>query len=227
MNTIYFPIATIDGKPYSRPRFNKFIFDDFNMCLYDDSDGFADTVHVEITSYIPRIMLKFEFTIDINGKSILIKCEDVKNIDTGEYYIEICIRNETDFSNHEFDQYIQRRAQYVEASLLIAMDQILSEGMKRQREWKVLPNTKRKYSREHRISTANNKIYLYDDIVRYVAENYTGSHGSHKVTCPCWEVRGHYRRYKSGKVIFVPAYRKGKQKDKVAPIPHEYYAKAR
>ena len=226
MNTIYFPIATIDEKPYSRPRFNKFIFDNFNMCFYDDPVLFGSKIPVEITSYSPKIMLKFEFTANINGKPTLFKSEDVKDIDTGKYYIEIRGFDEIEIDVLD-ELFVQDLARTAKASLLMAMDRIMSEGMKRQVEWKASPNTKRKYSREHRISTANNKIYLYDDIVRYVAENYTGSHGSHKVTCPCWEVRGHYRHYKSGKVVFVPAYRKGKQKDKVVPIPHEYYAKAR
>ena len=224
MNTIYFPIAALDGKSYSRPRFNKFIFDDFNMCFYDDA---KHEIHVEIISYNPRAMLRFEYPYKIDGKIFVFKCESIKNINTGKYYIKVSIPDNIRSDDNETQRVYKGHAQFIEASLLTAMDQIMSEGMKRQREWKVSPNTKRKYSHEHRISTANNKIYLYDDIVRYVAENYTGSHGSHKVTCPCWEVRGHYRHYKSGKVVFVPAYRKGKQKDKVAPIPHEYYAKAR
>lgn len=33
-------------------------------------------------------------------------------------------------------------------------------------------------------------------------------------TCEAWGVRGHYRHYKNGKVIFVEAYVKGKEKDK-------------
>ena len=36
----------------------------------------------------------------------------------------------------------------------------------------------------------------------------------HKITCTCWGVRGHYRHYKNGKVVFIKAYKKGKDKDK-------------
>lgn len=81
-----------------------------------------------------------------------------------------------------------------------------------------------KYSREHRISTRQNKLYLFSDILKYVSDNYVPEGGHHNIQCPCWEVRGHYRHYKSGKVVFIPAYKKGKQRDKVEPRPKEYYA---
>ena len=33
------------------------------------------------------------------------------------------------------------------------------------------------------------------------------------ITCPCWGVRGHFRHYKNGKVIFIEPHLKGKDKD--------------
>ena len=81
----------------------------------------------------------------------------------------------------------------------------------------------RKYSREHRISTEKNKIYLLDDLIKYDSDNYVGSYTHHEMTCPCWEVRGHYRHYKSGKIVFIPAYRKGKDRDKTQPEGKEYF----
>ena len=63
------------------------------------------------------------------------------------------------------------------------------------------------------------KIYLLDEIVDYVNENglTLQSSGTHKINCPCWSVRGHYRHYKSGKVVFVKNYEKGKEKGKINP----------
>ena len=80
-----------------------------------------------------------------------------------------------------------------------------------------------KYSREYRISTKTNKIYLLSDVIKYVSNNYIPESGHHNIQCPCWEVRGHYRHYKTGKVVFIPSYKKGKDKDKAEPKPHEYY----
>lgn len=63
------------------------------------------------------------------------------------------------------------------------------------------------------------KVYLLDEIVDYVNENglTIQSNGTHKINCPCWSVRGHYRHYKSGKVVFIKNYEKGKEKGKINP----------
>ena len=67
------------------------------------------------------------------------------------------------------------------------------------------------------------KIYLLDEIVDYVNENgLTILPGKHIINCPCWSVRGHYRHYKSGKVVFIKNYEKGKEKGKVKPKGKTY-----
>lgn len=81
-------------------------------------------------------------------------------------------------------------------------------------------NTKKVESKRNR----ENKIYLLDEIVDYVNENgltITKSE-NRAITCPCWEVRGHYRHYKSGKVVFIKNYEKGKEKGKVKPKDKTY-----
>lgn len=69
-----------------------------------------------------------------------------------------------------------------------------------------------------------NKIYLLDEIVDYVNENglTIAKSGNRAITCPCWDVRGHYRHYKSGKVVFIKNYEKGKEKGKVKPKDKTY-----
>ena len=37
--------------------------------------------------------------------------------------------------------------------------------------------------------------------------------GLHKIHCECWGVRGHYRHYKSGKVVFIESYQKGSKRN--------------
>lgn len=73
-------------------------------------------------------------------------------------------------------------------------------------------------------TTKENKVYLLDEIVEYVNENgLTASQsGTHKINCPCWSVRGHYRHYKSGKVIFVENYKKGKERENKEPKSKTY-----
>lgn len=108
--------------------------------------------------------------------------------------------------------------------IMISMSYIMHEGIKRYRQYKKSGGHKYKYSREYRVSTEKNKIYLFDDIINYVSDNYIPSAGHHEIQCPCWEVRGHYRHYKSGKVVFIPSYKKGKQRETVKPKEKEYYA---
>ena len=74
-------------------------------------------------------------------------------------------------------------------------------------------------SKEHAKEYKPRNIYLLDEIVDYVNENglTIQSRGTHKINCPCWSVRGHYRHYKSGKVVFIKNYEKGKEKGKINP----------
>ena len=65
---------------------------------------------------------------------------------------------------------------------------------------------------------------LLDDIISYVSNSYIPSASHHEIKCPCWEVRGHYRHYKSGKVVFVSSFKKGKNRETVKPKGKEYYA---
>ncbi|MBO7673044.1 hypothetical protein J6S88_06525 [bacterium] len=70
-----------------------------------------------------------------------------------------------------------------------------------------------KKSHEHK----SNISYLLKDIIIY--NNEAVSH--HEITCDCWGVKGHYRHYKSGKVVFIKPFKKGKNKDNEIDI--DYY----
>ena len=95
--------------------------------------------------------------------------------------------------------------------------------MNYQRDHKEAHPIPRKYSREHRVSTSNNKVYLLDDIVKYVHDNYVSQGGTHNIQCECWGVRGHYRTYKSGKQVWINAYKKGKKRQEMEPKDKTYY----
>lgn len=87
-----------------------------------------------------------------------------------------------------------------------------------------LPNEETERKENHRKSTKENKVHLLDEIVEYVNENglAINQNGTHKINCPCWSVRGHYRHYKSGKVIFVENYKKGKERENKEPKSKTY-----
>lgn len=75
-------------------------------------------------------------------------------------------------------------------------------------------SSKNSKNQKHIKNTKPKKIYLLDEIIEYVNENelQLKTTGTHKINCPCWGVRGHYRHYKSGKTIFVKEYKKGKER---------------
>lgn len=54
------------------------------------------------------------------------------------------------------------------------------------------------------------EIYLINELIEYVSH----SNRHHVITCEAWTVRGHYRHYKNGKVVFIQSYNKGKYKDR-------------
>lgn len=88
------------------------------------------------------------------------------------------------------------------------------------------PKTSKDQTRKKSESKTNreNKIYLLDEIVDYVNENglTVDKSSNHTITCPCWSVRGHYRRYKNGNVVFIKNYEKGKEKGKTKPKDKAY-----
>lgn len=90
------------------------------------------------------------------------------------------------------------------------------------RKQKKMPTPKR-HTREYRKSCVSDRVYLMDDLYIYAKDKDDQEREHHEMLCPCWEVRGHYRHYKSGKVVFIKAFKKGKEKDKVSPKNREYY----
>lgn len=87
-----------------------------------------------------------------------------------------------------------------------------------------LPKEKTERKEKQSETIKENKVYLLDEIVEYVNENglTISQNGTHKINCPCWSVRGHYRHYKSGKVIFVENYKKGKERENKEPKSKTY-----
>jgi hypothetical protein len=69
--------------------------------------------------------------------------------------------------------------------------------------------------------------YVYDNKIRidhiYRLNNIErGVRKKVKIECPVWGVRGHYRHYQNGKVIFIAEYKKGKKRHEQEPTGREY-----
>lgn len=66
-------------------------------------------------------------------------------------------------------------------------------------------------------------VFLLDEIIEYAAQqNIVYQHRTHTINCEAWSVRGHYRKYKSGKVVFIKSFVKGKNRDKAQPQDRNY-----
>lgn len=67
-------------------------------------------------------------------------------------------------------------------------------------------------------------IFLMNDICKYfyLDEKPNNQNTLREIQCPCWSVRGHYRHYKSGKVVFVKEHKKGKDRANAQPKDKTY-----
>lgn len=45
---------------------------------------------------------------------------------------------------------------------------------------------------------------------------------SRKIMCECYGVRGHYRHYKNGKIVFIKPYKKGTKRNEGKPVNQNY-----
>jgi len=186
--------------------FENFIFPEFKLVLDGVFQGHK--VWYEVKWEKDKYTL-FDVAIFGDGnKGVNYKCLYDPSADS------LAISNDSKFSKNEIE--IIKISTTI---ILFYMGYIMTYPRKHKKE----RVSSHRYSREHRLSTRQNKIYLFDDIVKYVSENYIPEGSHHNIQNPCWEVRGHYRHYKSGKTVFVKSYRKGKQRDKIEPKSKEYY----
>lgn len=73
-------------------------------------------------------------------------------------------------------------------------------------------------SRHHNNAVKHYKVFKIknaEDLKRTMAKHHT-------ITCELWGVKGHYRRYKSGKTVYIAPYTKGRNKDKDITVTVEH-----
>lgn len=189
-----------------------------------------------------------DFVVDVPSDEFAINVKEIYrfNINTNNKYIDIdfmaydkrfnnhpIVKGDYGWKYHEGDllkgEYVVFKSAGAEitdqanvCTLLNFIAYVMLKGLERHREVRKASGKKYKYSREHRLSTNQNKIFLFNDIINYVSDKYIPSKKTHTMVCPSWEVRGHYRHYKSGKVVFIQSFKKGKHRDTVEPKAKEY-----
>lgn len=75
-------------------------------------------------------------------------------------------------------------------------------------------STKRQYTKSN-----SDRIYSLTQCIRKYAKHV--NHCKHVIKCEHWQVRGHLRHYKNGKVVYVKPYEKGTNKE--APLKDKIY----
>lgn len=192
---------------------DKFIYDSFVMVIADCKDSEAGMVFKVATN---------------NGNPNECLCEATlvdleKGIETciGEFNWNIEDTYITAITKEEDKQYAPFYNECAER-IYAVMSYIMTT--ERKRVEKQRPMQKANQKKKYKNKSENKSIYLLSEIVDYVNDNdlLIKPSGNHKITCPCWSVRGHYRTYKSGKKVFVKPFEKGKERGKVAPKQHTY-----
>lgn len=77
------------------------------------------------------------------------------------------------------------------------------------REYKEMPITNKKYKPiEERKKNKPKQEYKLFEVIRKYEKHI--NHNKHNITCERWDVKGHFRHYKNGKITYVKPYEKGK-----------------
>lgn len=198
--------------------FLEFIFNQFKIIINTDAGKFSFNVKLEGIKTIHVQTLDFnekEWTYDLS--------EQPSEVEWCDFYNDLSQRMSLGLRIDRDDlgkSIISEEYQWFAVSSIVKIMGYIMLYPRKREQTRI---SSHKYSREYRLSTRQNRIYLFSDILKYVSDTYVPEGQHHSFQCPCWEVRGHYRHYKSGKVVFVPAYKKGKQRDKAEPKPKEYY----
>ena len=192
--------------------FPNFILDEFKLNFFDSSWGNVETI-VKINKNI--IFNGYAY----RGKINLIKYSDRYEHDKAynmEYVSDdgICFA----YAGCDGDQY--DRGYYIDRIMCQIIKLLEDRQRKEIKSVRKCYDYKRKNDLEE--NNDNGKVFLLSDICNYFYIEPKNEKRKNKINCPCWSVRGHYRHYKSGKVVFIKNYEKGKEKGKVKPKDKTY-----
>lgn len=192
---------------------DNFIYDEIGIVLKTDNK-----IDIGLCVFFERGFIGTQICLTVlNNKAVEGVYYDIYSSDKNNDGMEImCSKNEYRYLNigHDLAQLVLRIILYI---MTTPREKITKHKIPNKVKENADIDNKKKQS-------ADNKVYLLDEIVDYVNERglTIQSSGTHKINCPCWSVRGHYRHYKSGNVIFVENYKKGKDRDKIEPKGKTY-----
>ena len=188
----------------------KIIFDEYK-CIVDS------TIKKRKATYDDFEEVEYYFEMTINDLSDKHKVEII--LTEEGYFCGITLIETT----HQKDEKAMARSEYPSMTIMQICNYIMTTKRKRVQRKKTDSSIKSNYEIKRKENKPK-KVYLLDEIVDYVNENGLTIQASstHKIQCPCWSVRGHYRHYKNGNVVFIKSHEKGKEKGKTKPKDKVY-----
>lgn len=213
-------IASYKGDQY----FDKFIFDEFKVVLMEENSNWIYEVKIngninEVTygmnqKYFYRDC-KFVFAEDENGVYVLERPSG-KLI---EYF-----KDEYNFDEKAVSDFITLIEKVESLHIYQLKQYIMNESYKRATVQKVSTDTRISESNDSKEKknykrTKKGKQFLLGDIVEYVSRK----HCKHIINCECWGVRGHFRHYKDGRIVWIDAYKKGSKRNIMQPMNNNIY----
>ncbi len=196
---------------------NGFIFNEFTLVIEPDAmlamlgyKGRKNTYKVKIKGVgeEQKIYIK---EIWINEKG-LARSENIEtNIPNFLEEITEVIENCYELGIARFVDWDVNKPSVVTFPPMMFMQYAVNKAMNR--EIIEMPTTEKRYKPiSERKNTKQKTEYKLFDVIRKYSQHI--NHNKHNITCERWEVKGHFRHYKNGKVVYVKPFEKGKGRKK-------------
>lgn len=117
----------------------------------------------------------------------------------------------TVIERYKFAQEHQDNLYYTTLHVIEFIIYVMMKSLEEREEEVVETRVRNTSSKRKNAKSNTDHVYSLTDCVRKYAKHV--NHCNHVITCEHWEVRGHYRHYKSGKVVYVKPFEKGKNRD--------------
>lgn len=205
-------IMNYEGTHY----FENFVFDDFRVIQRHDDYKVVYKIH--INGNVNEVNYKIIKGDDFKDcKFVFAETEeDIKVIEfpNGEL-VDSYISNSIKIGNARSNEEIAMRIIDIYKSEMIFISKLKQYIMNKSYERRTIQKESCSgmiYSSGSNKKTRGKKKitqFLLADIVEYISH----SGRKHNINCECWAVRGHFRHYKTGNVVWVSPYEKGKARN--------------
>lgn len=187
---------------------NGFLWDEFNLKINELSQSYK--VKIEGRREEQKIKIN---KIQYDDYGLVLKNYKYE-IDVQEYIDKLMNFIRSTKNKEDFKKIYKEQYNFVDIEPPMSfINYIIRESKKRKYEY--IETEHRNNESKNRKKTTNNsknkKYELLDCIKIY--QKKIGERKKYEITCESWQVRGYFRHLKSGKVIWVKPFTKGKNKD--------------